>query len=169
MNKATKKKTIALIITLTTIVLTMSLLVPSLSAVRGGNKSQGIGYGYGGEDCTRTQGYWKNHPDDWPVEEITIGGILYTKDEAIDILKTPVKDDMTIAMFYQLVAAKLNVYNGAAYECIDQTIFDADDWMIDYPLGSEVEASSDAWEIGEPLKDLLDDYNNGLMCAPHCE
>jgi len=169
MNKATKKKTFAFIITFTTIVLTISLLVPSFSAMRGGKKSDGIGYGYGGEECTRTQGYWKNHPDDWPVEEITIGGILYTKDEAIDILKTPVRDDMTIAMFYQLAAAMLNVYNGVAYECIDITIFDADDWMIDNPLGSDVEASSDAWTIGEPLKDLLDDYNNGLLCAPHCE
>ena len=169
MNKSTKKKTFAFIMTLITIVLTISLLVPSFSAMRGGKKSDGIGYGYGGEDCTRTHGYWKNYPNDWPVEEITIGGILYTKEQAIDILKTPVQDDMTIAMFYQLAAAMLNVYIVAAYECIDQTVYDADDWMADNPLGSEVDASSEAWEIGEPLKDLLDDYNNGLMCAPHCD
>ena len=169
MNKALKKKILSFVITFIAIALTISLLMPSLSAVRGGKKSDGIGYGYGGEECTRTHGYWKNHPNDWPVEEITIGGILYTKEQAIDILKTPVKDDMTIAMFYQLAAAMLNVYNGAAYECIDQTIYDADDWMTDNPLGSEVDASSEAWDIGEPLKDLLDDYNNGLMCAPHCD
>ena len=169
MNKSLKKKTYAFIMTFIAIILILSLLMPSLSAVRGGKKSDGIGYGYGGEDCTRTQGYWKTHPRDWPVEEITIGGILYTKEQAIDILKTPVKEDMTIAMFYQLVAAKLNVYNGATYECIDQTIIDADDWMTVNPLGSGVEASSEAWEFGEPLKDLLDDYNNGLMCASHCD
>ncbi len=120
--------------------------------------------------CTRTQGYWKNHPDAWPVEEITIGGTTYTKDDAIDILKTPVKKDMTIAMFYQLVAAKLNVLNGCESSCIGDTIKAADTWMAKYgPVGNDVKASSDAWDDeGEPLKDMLDDYNNGWLCASHC-
>ena len=120
--------------------------------------------------CARTQGYWKNHPDAWPVdvEEITIGGITYTKDDAIDILKTPVKKDMSIAMFYQLVAAKLNVLNGCESSCIEDTIKDADTWMAKHPVESNVKASSDAWAEGEPLKDMLDDYNNGLLCASHC-
>lgn len=169
MNKSEKNRSFALMITLITIVLVISLLAPSLSAISGKNKYSGVGYGYGGEDCTRTQGYWKNHPDDWPVEEITIGGIIYTKEDAINILNTPVQGDMTIAMFYQLVVAKLNVENGVPSGCIDDTIVDADDWMSDYPLSSNVEASSYAWEIGEPLHDLLDDYNNGLLCAPHCD
>jgi len=118
--------------------------------------------------CTRTQGYWKTHKNAWPVEEITIGGETYTKDNAIDILKTPVKKDMAIAMFYQLVAAKLNLLNGCESSCVDDTIDDADAWMAEYPVGSNVEASSDAWAEGEPLKDMLDDYNNGLLCASHC-
>ena len=168
MNKSIKKSKFALLITSIAIILTISLLIPSFSAVNSNIIYSGVGYGYGVE-CTRTQGYWKNHPNAWPVEEITIGGITYTKDEAIDILKTPVHQDMTIAMFYQLVAAKLNVENGVNSECIDDTIFDADNWFVTYPLGSGVNASSYAWEIGEPLHDLLDDYNFGLLCAPHCE
>jgi hypothetical protein len=32
---------------------------------------------------TGTPGYWKNHPDAWPVTQITVGGIVYTKVQAI--------------------------------------------------------------------------------------
>ncbi len=41
----------------------------------------------------RTPGFWKNHPDDWPVNMITIGGVKYTKDQAIQIMQTPGKGD----------------------------------------------------------------------------
>lgn len=122
------------------------------------------------DGCTSTQGYWKNHPNDWPMETITIGDVTYSRADAIDILKTPVKKDMTIAMFYQLVAAKLNVASGADSSCIMDTIDDADDWMIEYgPVGSEVPANSYAWDIGEPIKDELEDYNQGKLCASHCD
>jgi hypothetical protein len=122
--------------------------------------------------CTRTQGYWKNPKKDWPVSSIIIGGVSYTKGEAIDELKTPVKKDMTRAMFYQLVAAKLNVANNADDSCIALNISEADAWMVAHPLGSGVTADSAAWQDpfeGEYLKDRLDDYNNGLLCVPHCE
>ena len=68
--------------------------------------------------------------------------------------------------FRQVVAAKLNVLVGNDDSCISDTIADADDWMADYPLGSGVDASSEAWDVGEPLKNMLDDYNNGRLCAP---
>jgi hypothetical protein len=29
-----------------------------------------------------------------------------------------------------------------------------------------VKASSKAWKLGEPLKNRLDRYNNGMLCAP---
>ena len=58
---------------------------------------------------TGTPGYWKNHPEAWPVDEITIGGVTYTKVEAIAIMNTPEKGDKTYTMFSALVAATLNV------------------------------------------------------------
>jgi hypothetical protein len=27
--------------------------------------------------------------------------------------------------------------------------------------------ASAAWAVGEPLHQLMDDYNNGKLCAPH--
>jgi hypothetical protein len=122
------------------------------------------------DGCTRTQGYWKNPKKDWPVASITIGGVPYTKAQAQAELKKPVKEDMTRAMFYQLVAAKLNVASGTDSSCIADFIAAADDWMSTYPLGVGVTADSDAWQdSGEDLKDELDDYNNGLLCAPKCQ
>ena len=121
-----------------------------------------------GEGCTRTPGYWKNHPEEWPVEEIVIGGVTYSKEDAIALLKTPVKKDKRRTMFNALVAAKLNVISGADASCISATISAADAWMIANG-GSPVPASSEAWGIGEPLYLMLDNYNNGLLCTPHCD
>ena len=36
---------------------------------------------------SRTLGYWKNHPDAWPVDEITCGGTTFTKEEAIELME----------------------------------------------------------------------------------
>lgn len=116
-----------------------------------------------------TPGFWKNHPDMWPVEEITIGGITYGKEEAIFYMDESVSGDKTFTMFPALVAAKLNVLVGNDDSCIADTIAAADAWMATYPLGSGVSGSSNAWKMGEPLYEELDDYNNGFMCAPYRE
>ena len=115
---------------------------------------------------TGTPGYWKNHPEAWPAT-ITIGGREYDRDTAIYWLKK-VGKDKTTTMFSSLVSAKLNVMMGNKSDCVDDTIAAADDWMAHYgPVGSGVLASSPAWAEGEPLHKILDDYNNGRLCAPH--
>jgi hypothetical protein len=117
---------------------------------------------------TGTPGYWMNHPEAWTVDEITIGGVTYTQDEAIAYMKMAVKRDKTLTMFPALVAAKLNVLIGNAGWCIADTIDAADAWMAMYgPVGSGVRANSTAWKEGEPLYLKLDAYNNGELCAPH--
>jgi uncharacterized repeat protein (TIGR01451 family) len=122
-----------------------------------------------GIDCsgTGTPGYWKNHPDAWPSDPISIGGTSYSKGVAIDIMKKPVKGDKTYTMFDALVSAKLNVIMGNPSSCIDATITAADAWMALHHVKSGVKASSSDWKAGEPLYMKLDSYNNGLLCAPH--
>jgi hypothetical protein len=116
---------------------------------------------------TGTPGYWKNHPDAWPVDTITVGGLPYTKDEAIAWLKK-VGKDKTTTMFSSLVPAMLNVLIGNDGSCVSGTIADANAWMATYgPVGSNVAASSYAWTLGEPMHRQMDYYNNGLLCAPH--
>jgi hypothetical protein len=118
---------------------------------------------------TGSPGYWKNHPEAWPDPGITIGGVYYSMEDAISLMKMPVAGDKTYTMFPALVAAKLNVAIGNDASCIASTITAADNWMMTYPVGSGVAAggAGSAWRVGEPLYLLLDQYNNGLLCAPH--
>jgi hypothetical protein len=115
---------------------------------------------------TGTPGYWKNHPEAWPVSGITIGGTTYTKAEAIAWLGK-VGKDKTTTMFSSLVPAKLNVLIGNTDSCVATSIASANAWMAAHPVGSKVAASSPAWAEGEPWHQQLDAYNNGLLCAPH--
>jgi hypothetical protein len=116
---------------------------------------------------TGTPGYWKNHPEAWPVPSITVGGVTYSKADAIAWLGK-VGKDKTATMFSSLVPAMLNVKIGNDGSCINDTIALADKWMTKYgPVGSGVAASSYAWSVGEPLHQTMDAYNNGLLCAPH--
>ena len=124
----------------------------------------------GDDGCVRNFTYWRDYPDAWPVEEITIGEITYDKQDAIDILNTLINDDMTISMFYKLAATKLNIANGAGSGCIETIVTEADAWMRDYgPAGSGVSASSEEWNEGEPLHNMLYDYIKGLLCVPSCD
>jgi hypothetical protein len=116
---------------------------------------------------TGTPGYWKNHPNAWPVESITVGGVTYTKAQAISWL-SKVGKDKTTTMFSSLVPAMLNVLVGNDGSCVSATIAAANNWMATYgPVGSNVPASSAAWSVGEPLHVTLDNYNNGRLCAAH--
>ncbi len=115
---------------------------------------------------TGTPGYWKTHPEAWPAQTITIGGVLYTKAAAIAWLDQ-VGKDKTTTMFSSLVSAKLNVLAGNDSSCVSSTIADADGWMQTYgPVGKGVHAASLGWKLGEPMHRLMD-YNNGMLCAPH--
>jgi hypothetical protein len=115
---------------------------------------------------TGTIGYWKNHPEAWPVSTITVGGKTYTVAQAIPWFDKVGKDKTTI-MFAQLVAAMLSVKIGNDSSCVGPTISAANAWLVTYPLGSNVAGSSNAWSVGQPLEQTLDAYNNGLLCAPH--
>jgi hypothetical protein len=114
---------------------------------------------------TGTPGYWMNHPEAWPAS-VTIGGVVYSRDAAIAWIARSGKD-RTTTMFASLVSAKLNVQIGNDASCVQSTIDHADEWMAAYPLGSNVHAASLAWKVGEPLHRLMDNYNNGMLCAPH--
>jgi len=123
----------------------------------------------GAQPGAGTPGYWKNHPEAWPVETITVGGVVYTKAQALEWLEK-VGKDKTITMFSSLVPAKLNVLIGNDSSCVASTIVLADAWMAaNGPVGSDVHAASVAWKLGEPLHRQMDNYNNGMLCAPHRE
>ncbi|MBI4526964.1 MAG: hypothetical protein HY695_24470 [Deltaproteobacteria bacterium] len=118
---------------------------------------------------TGTPGYWANHRDAWPVNSIIVGPYLYTRDEAINLIKKATKKDVTYIMAQAFIAAVLNVSDNNDDSCIQETIDAADLWLFANPPGSRVPGggANSPWRIGEPLYKLLDDYNNGRLCAPH--
>jgi len=113
-----------------------------------------------------SMGYWKNHPDEWLVDWIEMGDTNYTKEEAIDILEGANAKDATRMLAAQLIAAKLNRLSGACSDfcyCdesvdIDEVIEDADEFLAEYPLGSD--PKDENRQNALQLKDLLDAYNN---------
>jgi len=111
---------------------------------------------------TATLGYWKNHPSDWPVDSLILGNITYNKQQLLNILKKSVRGDKTIALAHQLIAAKLNVHPSRCNEseCILDEIAAADAFLSIYPVCSNFRGSTG-------LITVLDDYNNGKLCAPH--
>jgi hypothetical protein len=36
-----------------------------------------------GQNCTYSQGYWKNHSDVWPLQSLTLGAVSYNKSQLL--------------------------------------------------------------------------------------
>ena len=116
--------------------------------------------------CPLSKGYWKNHPEDWPVEEIEVGNVTYTKREAIKILDSANSKDATNMLLAQYIAAKLNRVRGATSVFkyghkeinVDTVIVDVKIFLGRCPLGTDPRGDARQEALG--LKDLLDAYNN---------
>jgi N-acetylneuraminic acid mutarotase len=111
------------------------------------------------------QGYWKSHPEKWPTQGLTLGGISYPKTQLITMMSNPVQADATYTLFYQLIAAKLN-YMLNPDGSILPTINQADLWLIANPLGSKPKPK--AKQDGLGYAKVLQQYNEGPgpACSP---
>src|SRR4029453_5444013 len=88
--------------------------------------------------CVFGQGYWKNHPEAWPVTELQLGNVTYPQQQLLDILHEPVRGNGLLILAHQLIAAKLNIAAGADPSCIKDQIAAADALMGDLvipPIG----------------------------------
>jgi hypothetical protein len=118
-------------------------------------------------DCVQGGlGYWKNNPSAWPVQSIVVGGVTYSKQQALAILKTAPGGDATYILAHQLIPAKLNVLSGVENNVISGVIAQADAWLKAHPLGSK--PGQPAKDAGLALKDTLEAFNNGLAGSPTC-
>jgi hypothetical protein len=119
-------------------------------------------------ECVYGQGYWKNHPDQWPVTELQLGNVTYNQEELLSILHEPVRGNGLLILAHQEIAGKLNIANGADGSCIEQTLADADALIGDLvvpPVGNGYLAPRDVSALAE----TFDQYNEGFLCAPSCE
>lgn len=125
----------------------------------------------GGGDCTYTQGYWKNHFEDWPADVLLNGMMLgdwpYDAQELLDIFNTPAAGNGLIQLAHQLIAAKLNIANGADPTAIQASV-DAADFLIGDLIIPPVGAGSLAPALTSALTDALAAYNEGGTGPGHC-
>ncbi len=115
--------------------------------------------------CPRTLGFWKNHPEAWPLSSLTLGNQSYDQAEALAILDMPLAGDASRILSPQLIAAKLNVASGfIAPPAVSTAITRADALlgMFDRKVPLQIDPSS--WE-GQGMvwvAVVLDRYNNCL-------
>jgi hypothetical protein len=120
-----------------------------------------------GQNCTYTQGYWKNHSDVWPVQNLTLGAVSYNKLQLLQILNRPAQGNGLVILAHQLIATKLNIANGADPTAVQQSVIDADGMiggLIVPPIGSGYLSPSQTSE----LTDTLTEYNEGTIGPGHC-
>ena len=132
-----------------------------------------------GDGCTFTQGYWKAHGPTpkgnneyvWPQsvkdDGLFIGNPLYTAVQLLSIFNQEPKGNGLVSLAHQLIAAKLNIANGANPSAIAATITAADALigaLIVPPIGGGELTPAQT----SALNDALTDYNEGATGPGHC-
>jgi hypothetical protein len=119
------------------------------------------------QNCTFTQGYWKNHEEAWPVTSLTLGTVNYTKAQLLQILNQAANGNKLVILAHQLIAAKLNLASGASPAAVATTIANADAIIgnkVCPPIGAGALTNNPATSYAN----LLDDFNNGLLGSSDC-
>lgn len=120
-------------------------------------------------DCTFTQGFWKNHPETWTrVASMFLGNNSYTNAQLQAIFAESVGGNGLIQLAHQLIAAKLNVLLGALPTVAIQNAIIAADALIGNllipPVGTDTVPTSDT----DALTNQLDSFNSGNAGTAHC-
>jgi hypothetical protein len=130
--------------------------------------------------CTYTQGFWKNHgpnpsgnnSNEWDLNTqlngMTLGSVTYTADQLQMIFETPVKGNGLISLAHQLIAAKLNIANGADGSAVAGAIAAADaliGGLVIPPVGGGYLAP----KTTSALTTALANYNEGKTGPGHCD
>jgi hypothetical protein len=121
----------------------------------------------GGSSCTYSQGYWRNHPNAWPVTSLTLGTVTYQAAELMAILDNPARGNGLVILTHQLIAAKLNIANGADPSAVQQAITDGDNMigaLVVPPIGNGYLAPGQTGDLTETLTE----YNEGTIGPGHC-
>ncbi len=159
--------------------------VATLTAYNEGRLSGGCGSPPPtGGGCTRTIGYWKNHAGFGPQADVvtpllpqwlgTSGGAksvqVTTAALAVALLdKSGDASNGINKLYAQLLAAKLNIANGASGSAVLQTITQADLFLATHAAADWNSLSSAQRQQVLAWAATLDDYNNGKIGPAHCD
>src|SRR5687768_17149872 len=124
------------------------------------------------ESCVRSHGYWKNHVAEWPVASQVLGdpafaGHTYQQHDLLSLLNGPAQGDASVILAMQLIAAKLNVANGASAEPIAGWLTRADALLagfrqrLPYRVKSNTPIGSDMVIVAS----VLEQFNVGTIAG----
>ncbi len=116
--------------------------------------------------CPHSLWWWKKHPNEWPVEEIGVGDVVYTKAAAIHILKKKKEKGASKKLTAHLIVTKLNILSGSPLY-IQPVVDEADAFLIEYPFGSKPKGA--ARKKAVDLKKQLTKYNNNCNVYDRCD
>jgi hypothetical protein len=127
------------------------------------------------ENCTLTQGYWKNHGEDW--DQVSDGKPFLTTStfynsgvSYLTILNTPPKGgNAYLQLAHQFIAASLNLNGGtSANASVNAAISGAATYFAGAPAGIPNPVDPTRSQL-QGWATTLDNYNNGLIGPGHCE
>jgi len=112
------------------------------------------------QDCVHTQGYWKNHPEKWPVSSLKVGTIIYTKAQLLLIFDEPAAGNGLISMSHQLITAKLNVLSGAVVTAVITNAIATADAMVGNRIIPPIGGGFISPSVTSNLNDVLEQFNS---------
>ncbi|UCE66425.1 MAG: hypothetical protein JSU85_16565 [Candidatus Zixiibacteriota bacterium] len=136
--------------------------------------------------CTWGKGFWKNHTGLGPQPDLVTDLLpiwLGDEDDSLSIGVTTAQMAYDILqqheyghpsngitrLYAHLLAAKLNIANGADDEDIAETITDADAFLGDHNSASWDDLGQDDRQMVNGWKDMLEDYNEGEIGPGSCD
>ena len=137
----------------------------------------------GGNSCTRTIGYWKNHAGLGPQSDVVTRllpvwlGIdaaaksvfVSSAAQAAALLgKSGDASNGINKLYAQLLAAKLNVKSGADGSAVLQTVTQADVFLATHDAAVWTSLTTTDQHRVLAWASILDDYNNGRLGTSHC-
>ncbi|HKD08558.1 MAG TPA: Ig-like domain-containing protein [Bryobacteraceae bacterium] len=115
--------------------------------------------------CPQSPGYWKNHPGSWPVTSLNIGAQTYSQQQLLQLLGTPGGGDASMILAVQLIAAKLNIANGADRSPVASVVVAGDNLLaqLSGSLPFNVSPGSSAGSYMTQRGATLASYNGGSL------
>jgi hypothetical protein len=116
-------------------------------------------------ECPRVANFWETNLDAWPVDTLMLGSQSYQRGELIDIMRGRTEQDASMQLARQLIAAKLNVANGANPDPAGGVIGQADTILsyFDAKVPYNLEPSSSVGEAMTNFARALSSYNRRLL------
>jgi len=131
--------------------------------------------------CTYTQGFWKTHgpvptgnneyvwPQSVKTGGMTLGTVNYTPAQLLAIFNQAAQGNGLTSLAHQLIAAKLNIANGASTTAaVDNAIVNADA-LIGNKVVPPVGSGSLPPSSTSALTSTLTSYNEGAIGPGHCD